>query len=179
MLQHGGISRTLCYMKYVTKGHTVYDSTYMRYLLLFFKSLSHVQLFPTPCTAACQPPWPSKSPRVCPISCSLHQWCHPAISSSDALFSFCPQYFPASGTLPMSQMFTSDDQNTEVSASASVLPMNIQDWFPLGLTGLISLLSKGLSGVFFNPTVQKHQFFSTQFSLQSNSYIHTWLLEKP
>ena len=101
-----------------------------------------------------RPPCPSSSLGVCPSSCSLHLWCHPAISSSDALFSFCPQSFPASGTLPMSQLFTSDDQNAGVSTSASFLPMNIQDWFPLGLTGLISLLSKGLSGVFSSTTVQ-------------------------
>ena len=87
------------------------------------------------------------SAKVCPSSCSLHWWCHAAISSSDALF-FCPQCFPASGTFSMSQLFTSGDQNIGVSASASVLPMNIQGGFPLGLTGLISVLSKGLSGVF-------------------------------
>ena len=85
---------------------------------------------------------------VCPSSCPLYKWCHPVISSSDTLFSFCPQSLPASGTFPVSRLFTSDDPNTGASASASVLPVNIQGWFPLGLTGLISLLSKRLSGVF-------------------------------
>ena len=91
-----------------------------------------------------RPPRPSPSPKACPSSHPLHQWCYPVISSSDAPFSFYPQSFPESGTFPMSQLFTSDEQNTGASASASVLPMNIQDWFPSGLTGLISLLSKGL-----------------------------------
>ena len=95
-----------------------------------------------------RPPCPSLSPGVCPSSCSLHQWCHPAISSSETLFSFCPWCLPASGTFPMSRLFASDDQNTGASASASVLPVNIQCWFPLRLTGLISLLARGLSGVF-------------------------------
>ena len=94
-----------------------------------------------------RPPHPSPSPGACPSSCSLHQWCHPAISSSEAPF-FCPQSFPASGTSPMSQLFTSDDQNTGASASASVPPTNIQGWLPSRLTGLISLTSKGLSRVF-------------------------------
>ena len=94
-------------------------------------------------------------------------------------FSSHLQSFPASGSFQMSQFFTTGGQSTEVSASASVLPMNIQDWFPLGGTGWISLLSKGLSRVFSNTTVQKHQFFSAQLSSQSNSHIHTWLLEKP
>ena len=105
------------------------------------------------------PPYPSPCPEVCPSSWSLHQWCHPAISSSDTLFSFCPQYFPVSGTFPMSQLFTSDDQNTGVAASASVLPTSIKGWFPLRLPALISLLSKGLLGVFSSTTVQRHQFF--------------------
>ena len=90
-----------------------------------------------------RPSCPSSSPRVCPSLCSLHQWCHPAISSSDALF-FCPQSCPASGTFPMSRLFASDDQNTGASASASVFPVNIQGWSPLRFTGLISLWSKGL-----------------------------------
>ena len=89
------------------------------------------------------------------------------------------QSFPAPGSFQISQFFASSDQSIRASASASVLPMNIQDWFPLGWTGWISLLSKGLSRVFSSTTVQKHQFFSTQLSLQSNSRIHTWLLEKP
>ena len=98
-------------------------------------------------------PCPSSSPRVCPSSCSLHWRCHPAISSSDTIFSLCRQSFPASGTLPVSHLFTSGNQNTGASALALVLPMSIQGWFPLGLTGLISLLSKKLSGVFSSTTV--------------------------
>ena len=97
-------------------------------------------------------------------SCPLSQWCHPTMSSSVVPFS-CPQSFPASGSFPMSQLFTSGGQSIGASASASVLPMNIQGWFPLGLTGLISLLSKGLSRIFSSTTVRKHQFFSTQPSL--------------
>ena len=104
-------------------------------------------------------PCPSPSPEVCPSSCPLHRWCDPAISSSDALFPFCPQSFPASETFPMSQLFTSDDQYTRASASASVIPMSIQGWFPLRLTGLISLLTKGLSEDFSSTTVQRHQSF--------------------
>ena len=88
-----------------------------------------------------RPPYPSPSPRVCKSSCSLHQWCHPAISSSDDLVSFCPWSFPALGTFPVSHLFTSDDQNTGASASASVLPVNIQGWSPLRSNGLISILS--------------------------------------
>ena len=98
-------------------------------------------------------------------SCSLSWWCHPTISSSVVPFSSLLQSFPASGSFPMSQFFTSSGQSIGVSASASVLPMNIQDWFPLGWTGWISLQSKGLSRVFSNITVQKHQFFGTQLSL--------------
>ena len=104
---------------------------------------------------------------------------HPSISSSIIPFSSCLQSFPASGSFPMSQLFISGCQSTGVSALASVLPMNIQDWFPLGWTGWISLQSKGLSRVFSSITVQKHQFFGTQLSLWSNSHIHTWPLEKP
>ena len=103
--------------------------------------------------------------------------CHPTISSSIAPFSSCPQSFPAPWCFPMSQLSASSGQS--IRASASVLPMSIQGWFPLGLIGLISLLSKGLSRVFSNTTVQKHQFFSTQPSSWSNCHIHTWLLEKP
>ena len=112
-------------------------------------------------------------------SCPLSRWCHPTISSSVVPFSSCPQSFPALGSFQMSQFFTSHGQIIGVSASASVLPMNIQDWFPLGWTGWISLQSKGLSKVFSSTTVQKHQFFDAQPSLWSNSHIHKWLLEKP
>ena len=124
-------------------------------------------------------PGPSLSPRVCSNSCSLSQWCHPTISSSVASFSSCPQYFLASGSFPMSQLFASGGQSIGASASASVLPMNIQGWFPLGLTGLIFLLYKGLSRVFSSPTTQNHQFFWAQPSLWSSFHICTWLPEKP
>ena len=124
-------------------------------------------------------PCPSPTPRACSNSCPSSWWCHSTISSSAIPFSSRLQSFPASGSFQMRQFFTSGGRTIEVSASASVLPMNIQDWFPLGLTGWISLQSKGLSRVFSNTTVQKHQFFGTQLSLWSNSYIHTWLLEKP
>ena len=124
-------------------------------------------------------PCPSPTPGACSNSCPSSWWCHPAISYSVVPFSSCLQSFPASGSFPMSQFFTSDGQSIGVSASASVVPKNIQDWFALGLTGLISLQSKGLSQVFFNNTAQKHQFFSAQPSSQSKSRICTWPLEKP
>ena len=120
-------------------------------------------------------PCPSPSSGACTNSCPLSQWCHPTILSPVIPFSFCLQSFLASGSFLMSQLFASGGQN--IGASASVLPMNIQDLFPLGMTGLISLKSKELSGVFSNTTVQKHQFFGSQPSLWSNSLIHTWLLE--
>ena len=123
-----------------------------------------------------RPPCPSPTPGVHSTSCTLSRWCHPTISPSVVLFSSCPQSFPTSGSFQMSQLFTSGGQS--VGASASVLPMSIQGWSPLGLTGLISLLSKGLSRVFSNTTVQKHQFFDAQPYLRSNSQIHIWLLEK-
>ena len=124
-----------------------------------------------------RPPCPSPTPGVHPNSRASSQWCHPAISSSVIPFSSCPQSLPASA-FPMSQLFTWGGQTIRVSASASVLPMNTQDWSPLGWTGWISLQSKGLSRVFSNTTVQKNQFFGTQLPSQSNSHIHTWLLEK-
>ena len=120
---------------------------------------------------------PSTSPEVYPSSCSLHQWCHPAISSSDAHFFSCSQSFQASGTFPMGCLFASDDQNS--GASASVLPVNTQGWFPLRWTGLISLLSKGLSGVFSSTTVGGHQFFSILPFLQSSSHNCVWTLGRP
>ena len=123
-------------------------------------------------------PCPSPTPRVHSNSGPSSQWCHPAISSSVTLF-FCPQSLSASGSFPMSQLFTWGDQSIGVSASASVLPMNTQDWSSLGWTGWISLQSNGFSRVFSSTTVQKHQFFSVQLSSQSNSHNHTWLLEKP
>ena len=110
----------------------------------------------------------SLSPGVCSNSCPLSQWCHATISSSVATLSFCPQFFPPRESFPVSQLFTSAGQTIWASALASVLPMNIQDWFPLGLTGLI-LQSKGLSRVFSNTTVWRHPFFGAQLSLWSNS----------
>ena len=122
---------------------------------------------------------PSPSPGGCTNSCPLSQWCHPTISSSVVSFSFCPQSFPGSGSFLMSQLLASGGQSTGASASASVLPMNIQSWFPLGLTGLISLQTKELSRVFTNTKIWKHHFFSVQPSLWANSHIPTWPLEKP
>ena len=126
-----------------------------------------------------RPPCPSPTPRACSNSYPSSQWCHPTISSSVVTFSSHLPSFPASGSFKLSQFFISGGQSTGVSASASVLSMNIQDWSPLGWTGWISLQFRGLSRVFSNTTVQKHQFFSAQLSLQSSSHIHTWLLEKP
>ena len=120
----------------------------------------------------CPSPTPGVHPNPCPLS-------HPTISPSVIPFSSCPQSFSVSGSFPMSQFFASGGQSIGVSASTSVLPMNTQDWSPLGWTGWISLQSKGLSRVFSNITVQKHQFFGAQLSSQSNSHIHTWQLEKP
>jgi len=125
-----------------------------------------------------RPPCPSSTPRVHSNSCPSSQWCHPAILSSVIPFSSCPQSLPASESFPMSQLFAWGGQSTGVSSLASVLPMNIQDW-SLGWTGWTSLQSKGLSRVFSNTTVQKHQLFGAQLSSQSNSHIHTWPLEKP
>ena len=126
-----------------------------------------------------RPPCPSPTSRVSSNSRPLSRWCHPTISSPLIPFSSQLQTFPGSGSFPMGQFFISGGQSFGVSASASDLPMNIQDWFPLGLTGWISLQTKGLSRVFCNTTVQKHQFSKAQPYLWSNSHIHTWLLEKP
>ena len=124
-----------------------------------------------------RPPCPSPTPGVHSDSRPSSQWCHPAISSSVIPFSSCPQSLPASWSFPMSQLFAWGGQSIGVSASVSVLPMNNQEWSPLGWTGWISLQSKGLSRVFSNTTVQKHQFFGAQLSSQSNSHTHTWPLE--
>ena len=126
-----------------------------------------------------RPPCPSPTPRVHSDSRPSSQWCHPAISSSVVPFSSCPHSLPASESFPMSQLFAWDGQSTGVSALASFLPKKSQGWSSLGWTGWISLQSKGVSRVFSNTTVQKHQFFGAQPSSQSNSHIHTWLLEKP
>ena len=125
-----------------------------------------------------RPPCSSPTPGIHPNSCPSSR-CHPAISSSVVPFSSCPQSLPASESFPMSQLFTWGGQSIGVSALVSVLPKNTQDWSPLEWTGWISLQSEGLSRVFSNTTVQKHQFFSAQPSSQSNSHIHTWPLEKP
>ena len=129
------------------------------------QSFSCVWLFATPWATACQASLSITNFWIYPNTCPLSQWCHPTISSSVVAFSSCPQSFPASGSFQMSQLFASGGQSIGVSASASVLPMNTQDWFPLGGTGWISLQSKGLSGVFSNTTVQKYQFFNLPLSL--------------
>ena len=141
------------------------------------QSLSRVRLFMTPWTAARQASLSITNSWSHPNPCPLSQWCHPTVSSSVVPFSSCPQSFPASGSFPMSQFFESGGQSIGVSAWASVLPMNIQNWFPLGWTGFISLQSKGLSrGVFSNTTVQKHQF---SFLHSPTVTVYTWLLRKP
>ena len=126
-----------------------------------------------------RPPCPSPTPRVHSDSLPLSQRCHPAISSSVIPFSSCPQSLSSSESFPMSQLFAWGGQSTGVSALAPLLPKKSQDWSPSEWTGFISLQSKGLSRVFFKTTVQTHQFFGAQPSSQSNSHIHTWLLEKP
>ena len=123
-------------------------------------------------------PWPSLSLRVCSNSSPLSQWCYLTISSFAAPFSFCLQYFPVSGSFPMNWLFVSHGQSIGASTSVSVLSMNIQGWFPLGLTGLISLLSKGLSRVFSSATNQKHQFFGTQPSLWFSWLVHCFSVSK-
>ena len=143
------------------------------------QSLSRVRLFEPHEMQHARPPCPSPTPAVHPNSCPLSWWCQPAISSSVIPYSSCPQSLPASGSFLMSQLFAWGGQSTGVSALASFLPKNTQGWSLLEWTGWISLKSKGLSRIFSNTTVQKHQFFGTQLSSQSNSHIHTWPLEKP
>ena len=139
--------------------------------------LRYAHFFATPWTAMHRVPVLHYR-RVCSNSCPLNGWCYLTISSSASLF-FWLKSFPVSGSFLMCQLFASSDQGIGASASASVFPMNIQGWFPFRLTGLISLLSQGLSWVFSSTTVRKHQFFGTQPSLWSNSHMSTWLLEKP
>ena len=146
-------------------------------IFLSVQSLSHVWLFLTPWTAACQASL-SLTTGTYSNSCSSSRWCHSTISSSIIPFSSCFQPFPASVFFPVSQFFTSGGQSIGTPTSASVLPKNSQGWFPLGWTCWISLQTKGPSRVFSNTTVQKHQFFSAQLSLQSSSHNHTWLLEE-
>ena len=136
------------------------------------QALSHISLFETPWTAAARLPCPSPTPRLAQTHVHQVSGCHQAISSSVIPFSSRFQSFPASRSFPMSQLFASGGQSIGASASTSVLPMNIQDWFPLGWTGWISLLSKGLSRVFSNITVQKHQFFGTQLYVPTLTSIH-------
>ena len=144
------------------------------------QSLSRVRLFGTTWIAARQASLSNTISRSSLKLTSIEsQWCHPSTSSSVIPFSSCPQSLPASGSFPMSQLFTRGGQSIGVSPSASVLPKKSQGWSPSEWTGWISLQSKGLSRVFSNTTVQKHQFFGTQLSSQSNSHIHTWPLEKP
>ena len=140
--------------------------------------LSHVQLFRLHGLQQARLPCPSPTPGACSNSCPSSQWCYPTIASSVIPFSSSLQSFPSSGSFPVSQFFTRWPKYG-VSASASVLPINIQDWFPLGWIGWISLQSKRLSRVFSNTTVPKQQFFCAQLSLESNSYVHIWVLEKP
>ena len=178
--------------------HSLFSLTYLFYLIwiiylwvlwdgVYDQTLCSVQLSRSVVSDSLWPhglqharlPCPSPTPTVYSNSCPLSRWYHPTISSSVVPFSSCLQSFPASGSFQMSLFFASGGQSIGVSAPTSVFPMNIQDWFPFRLTDLISLQSKRLSRVFSNTTVQKHQFFSTQLSLYSNSHIHTWLLEKP
>ena len=142
------------------------------------QSLSHVRLFATPWTTACQASLSFTLSQSLVRLMSIDQWCHPPISCFVVPFSSCPQ-FPASGSFSVSWLFTSYGQKFGASASASALPVNIWAWFPFGVTGLISLLSKGLSRDFFSIKVQKPQFLSAHPFLWLNSHTHTWLLKKP
>ena len=186
---------------YTTKtGHFTWQCPLLSSVQIAFSSVAQLcsTLWdPMDCMQHTMPSCPSPTPGAYSNSCPLSRWCHPTISSSVVLFSSCLQSFPASESFPRSQFFTSGGQSIGVSASASVLPMNIQDWFPLGWIGLISLQSKGLTSVFSNTTDQKHEFFNAQLSLWSNttgqkheffnaqlslwsnSHIHTLLPEKP
>ena len=141
--------------------------------------LSYVQLFANPQTKACRASLSITSSQSIPKLISIETVMPSSISSSVIPFSSCPQSFPASGSFQMSQLFTSGGQSIGVSASTSVLPMDTQNWSPLGWTGWISLQSKELSRIFSNTTIQKCQFFGSQLFSQSNSHIHTWPLEKP
>ena len=157
-------------IKHEIEGYTRFSSV---------QSLSRVRFFVTPWITARQASRPSPTSGVHLHSCALSQWCHPAISSSVVPFSSCPQSLPASESFPMSQHFAWGGQSIGASALASFLPKKSQGWSPSEWTGWISLQSKGLSRVFSNITVQKHQFFGAQLSSQSNSHIHTWPQEKP
>ena len=153
-------------MFYQLSGHPLAQSS-----VQFSRSVMSDSLRPHELQCS-RPPCPSLTPRVHPNPCPSSWWCHPTISSSAVPFSSCLQSFPASGSFPMSQLFASGGQNIGVSASKSVLPMNTQDWYPLGWTGWISLQSKGLSRVFSNTTVQKHQFFGARLYSPTLTSIH-------
>ena len=165
----GPLLRTFSFLKQTFKAvNTPMKTAYISKISVQFssvQSLSHVRLFVTPWLQHTRLPCLYPTPGVYSNSCPLSRWCHPTISSSVVVFSSCLQSFPASESFQMSQLFTSGGQSTRVSPSASVLPMNIQDWFPLGWTGWIALQFKGLSRVFSNTTVQNHEFFSAQLSL--------------
>ena len=163
---------------------------FLKYMILFSLEIiqfSSVQFSCSVVSDSLQPhksqhtraPCPSPTPGVHPDLHPSSQWCHPTISSSVIPFSSCPQSLPALESFPVSQLFAWGGQSIGVSAIESVLPKNTQDWSPLKWTAWISLQSKWLSKVLSNTTVQKHQFFHIQLSSQSNSHIHTWLLEKP
>ena len=167
------------------RSDTFWDCLIISFSLLELQyAVSHFVVQSLSCVDSLRPrelqharlPCPSPSPRVCSNSCPLSRWCHPTISSCHPLL-ILPS-FPASGSLPVSQLFASGGQSIGASASALVLPMNTQDWFPLGLTGWISLQSKGLSRVFSKPQFKSINSLVLSFSLWCNSHIHTWLLEK-
>ena len=175
------ISQTFLWRRHTYSQHVLIHEKELNITDHEFSSvqmLSCVQLLRPNEPQHVRPPCPSPTPRVHPNWCPSW-WCHPIIWFPVIPFSSCPQSFPASGFFPMSQLFASGEQSIGVSASTSVFPMNTQDWSPLGRTGWISFQSKGPSRVFSNTTVQKHQFFGTQLSSQSNSYTHAWLLKKP
>ena len=185
--KHALVSLIFCFTKWNVKSFShFYYIVFSLFLGICYVSVHFISVSQS-CPILCDPM--NRSTQGLPVyyqllefysnSCPSSRWCHPAISSSVIPFSSFPQSLPASGSFPMSQLFAWGGQSIGVSASASVLPMNTQDWSPLGWTGCISLQSKGLSRVFFNTIVQKHQFFFTQLSSQSNSHICTGPLEKP
>ena len=173
----------LYYDTYFFNSHTVFFSPKYSDIchnpLSSLQSLSRVSLFATPWIRARQASLSITNTRSLPKPMCISWWCRPVISPSVIPFCSCPQSFPGLGSFPMSQLFAWGDQSIGVSASTSVPPMNTQDYSLLGWTGWIFPQSKGVSRVFSNTTVQKHQFFSAQLSSPSNSHIHTWLLEKP
>ena len=179
------VTNTLANRKDNVEDSTVWDLLYYYYSLRF--QFSSVQFSCSVVSDSLRhhesqhtrPPCPSPTLGVHSNSCPSSWQCHPTISFTVVPFSSCPQSLPASGSFPMSQLFAWRSQSIGVSASTSIFPMNTQDWSPLGWTGWVSLQSKGLSRVFSNTTVQKHQFFCAQLSSQSNSHIHIWPLEKP